>query len=123
MYKILFYEDCNGYSELNEQLMELAEKGVTNKDCRIQFKQITFYIELLKNNGTRLSQNITKHIKDDIWELRPGNNRILYFYFHNEEFVLLHMFKKKTQKTPKEEIEKAKREMVDFKDRFGGKGK
>ena len=117
LYNIVFYEDSNGKSELYEFLEELAKKSVDNKDARIQLKQITFYIELLKNQGTRLSENITKHLDDDIWELRPGNNRVLYFYYENDTVVLLHYFRKKTQKTPKAEIEKAKRERDYFKSR------
>ena len=70
------------------------------------------YIQSLEDNGTRLNENITKHLDDDIWELRPGNNRVLYlylyFYFKDDTFVLLHQFRKKTQKTPKREIERAK---------------
>ena len=121
MYEILFYEDRNGFSELYEELQELSQRAVSIKDDRIQFKQIVFHIELLKQQGTKLSSNITKHIKDDIWELRPGNNRILYFYFKDNKFVLLHMFRKKTNKTPKQEIEKAIREANDYKRRNGGK--
>ena len=79
MYEILMYEDQNGKSEINDYLVDLAKKAVTNKDARIQFKQITLYIELLKNHGNRISSNITKYLGDDIWELRPGNNRVLYF--------------------------------------------
>jgi phage-related protein len=54
-------------------------------------------------------------------ELRPGFNRVLYFYFENNTFVLLHMFRKKTQKTPKTEMEKAHKECNDYKIRNGGK--
>ena len=66
MYDIVFYEDKNGYSELNNDLMELAEKAQTSKDARIQLKQITLYIDLLKRQGTKLSVNITKHLDDEI---------------------------------------------------------
>lgn len=121
MFSIVFYEDKNGYSELNEQLMELAKRAVTNKDARIQFNQINYCVELLKNQGTRLPNNITKHLQGEIWELRPGSNRVLYFYFENNTYVLLHMFKKKTQKTPKAEIEKAENERIDYITRKGGK--
>ena len=72
-------EDKNGFSELNDELMELAKKADSNKDAKIQFKQITLYIELLKNQGTKMSPNITKHLEGEIWELRPGFNRILYY--------------------------------------------
>ena len=114
MYKIIFYENKNGHSELYEELMRIAKGAGRNKDLRIQYKQITYCVELLKNQGTNLPTNIAKHIQDDIWELRPGNNRVLYFYFENNTFVLLHMFRKQTQKTPILEIEKAKKERNDF---------
>ncbi len=76
---------------------------------------------LLKHDGTRLPEKITKYLQGDIWELRPGSNRVMYFYFKNDTYVLLHMFKKKTQKTPKSEIEKAIKECNDYKERNGGK--
>ena len=121
MYNVIFYEDKNGYSELYDTLIKLANSSISNKDDRIQFNQINYCIELLKNNGTKLPNNITKHLKDELWELRPGNNRVLYFYFENNIFVLLHMFRKKTQKTPKKEIIRAEKEINDFKLRNGGK--
>lgn len=98
MYNIEFYEDANGHSELWDFFEELRLKAATNKDARIQLKQISLYIQLLEDNGTRLNENITKHLDDDIWELHPGNNRVLYFYFKDDTFVLLHQFRKKTQK-------------------------
>lgn len=119
MYNIIFYEDKNGYSELYDELIKLSRKSINDKNSRIQLKQITLYIELLKKQGNKLSSNITKHLTDEIWELRPGNNRILYFYFENN-YILLHMFRKKTNKTPKSEIEKAIREYNDYKSRNGG---
>lgn len=44
------------------------------------------------------------------------------FGWADGDFVLLHSFVKKTQKKPKKEIERAKREMADFKYRFEGAG-
>ena len=114
MFKIEFYEDKNGKSELWDFLEFLRARSTGNKDLRIQYQQIIFYIELLQNNGTYLPENITKHLDDGIWELRPGNNRVLYFFFKDDTFVLLHHFRKKTQKTPQREIEKAKRERLDY---------
>lgn len=110
MYNIEFYEDANGHSQVWNFLEDLRIKAQTIKDARIQYKQLSLYIQLLADNGTQLNENITKHLEDDIWELRPGNNRVLYFYFKDNTFVLLHQFRKKTQKTPRREIEKAKTE-------------
>ena len=114
MYTVMFYETADGRSELWDFLEELRMKAATNKDARIQHKQITLYIQLLQENGTRLNENITKHLEDGIWELRPGNNRVFYFFFENDTFVLLLHFRKKSQKTPKREIEKAKNERADY---------
>lgn len=62
-------------------LESLRVKAATSKDARIQYKQLSLYIQLLEDNGTRLNENITKHLEDDIWELRPGSNRVLFFLF------------------------------------------
>lgn len=113
-YTIIFYEKINGESEIWDFLEGLRKKSATNKDAHIQYKQAILYIELLQNNGTLLPNNITKHITENIWELRPGNNRIFYFYYDDKNFVLLHSFRKKTQKTPRHEIEKAKSERDDY---------
>ena len=74
--------------------------------------------------GTKVDTNavievlMLRNIEDDIWELRPGDNRVFYFFYDEDgKFVLLHHFKKKTQKTPKREIERAKAERDDYKAR------
>jgi phage-related protein len=51
-------------------------------------------------------------IEDGIWELRitfAGNiSRIFYFFYDRTNIIMTNGFVKKTQKTPREEIEKAK---------------
>ena len=119
MYQIDFYETQNGVSELWDFLEDLRKKAEGNKDARIQHSQIAFYIQLLQDHGTRLGEKITKHLEDGIWELRPGDNRVLYFFFKDNTFVLLHQFRKKTRKTPPREIAKAKAERDDWISRKG----
>lgn len=114
MFTVEFYQTENGYSELWDFLENLRIKSTRSKDARIQFNQISLYIELLQQKGTNLPDKITKYIEDNLWELRPGVNRILYFYHKENRFVLLHYFRKKTQKTPKREINKAKAEIIDY---------
>lgn len=113
-YEIEFYEDSDGHSDIDDFLNDLATKGIKSKDARIQFRQVALYIELLAKNGSTLSEDIMKHIEDEIWELRPGKNRVLYFFYKNNKYILLHHFVKKTQKTPRREIDKAKREMKNY---------
>ena len=114
MYEIEFYETEDGKCPIWDFLEALRLKAPTNKDARIQHKQASLYIELLQQNGTHMNAEITKHLDDGIWELRPGNNRVFYFLYQNNTYVLLHQFRKKSQKTPKREIEKAKTERNDY---------
>ena len=114
MFNIEFYSTADGVSELWDFLDDLQKKAVTNKDARIQHKQITQYIQLLEDHGTRLGEPVTKHLEEDIWELRPGNNSVLFFYHKDNTYVLLHQFRKTTQKTPRREIRKAKAERDDW---------
>lgn len=36
MYNVIFYEDKNGYSQLYDTLIKLANNSINNKDDRIQ---------------------------------------------------------------------------------------
>ena len=114
MYSIEFYEDEKGNSEVWSFLEELRVKSKNNKDARIQFRQISLQLELLKNNGTHQPADNVKHIEDGIWEIRPGSNRVFFFHFKDGKFVLLHHYRKKTQKAPKLEIERAKVKRDDY---------
>jgi len=113
-YTVEFYEKANGQSDVWDFLEELRIKSTTSKDARIQHKQLSLYIQLLQDYGTMLPDNVAKHLEEDIWELRPGNNRVFYFYYKDNTFVLLHHYRKKSQKTPRREIEKAKAERDDY---------
>lgn len=107
MFEIIIYEDEYGHSEFEKYLNELAQEKETNKDSRINYNKIIAYLDLLSEMGTRMGSPFTKHIKEEIWELRPLKNRILYAYYKDNSFVILHHFIKDTKKTPKREIEKA----------------
>ena len=46
--------------------------------------------------------------------IKTWKDRVLYFFYKDNKYVLLHHFVKKTQKTPKKEILKAKQKMNDY---------
>lgn len=115
MHKIYFYKDKSGNEPVFEYISKLAQKN--DKDSRIKLNKIRDYIKILSENGTQVGEPFVKHIDDEIWELRPLRDRILFVAWINGSYVLLHQFVKKTQKTPKREIEKAKRELTDIKER------
>jgi len=117
MFEVHFYEDKQGRQPVKEVLAALRDKSQTSKSERIQYQKILAYIRVLEDYGTRVGEPVVKHIGDDIWELRPLSHRIFFFYWCDNKFILLHHFIKKTQKTPPREIEQAKRNMQDFRER------
>lgn len=117
MFDVIFYYDKNGRSEIVELLDALQEKAPTSKTDRINREKILAYIGALGEYGTRLGQPMVKHIEGSIWELRPLNNRIFFFYWKDNKFVLLHHFVKKSQKTPAKEIAQARANLKDFLER------
>lgn len=117
MYNIIFYEDKKGNSPVRDYTNALALKN--DKNSRIKFQKIKRDMQFLTERGTRIGEPIVKHVNGEIWELRPLRDRILFAAWIGDSFVLLHTFQKETQKTPRSEIEKAERELADFKERFG----
>ena len=75
--------------------------------------EVLILIDLLEEHGTALREPFAKHLEDGIWELRArgqdGIYRVLYFHWFGHTFGLLHGFIKKTQKTPRAELDIAKR--------------
>ena len=115
MHAIYFYKDKHGNQPVLDYMRELARRD--SKDSRIKLNKLNDYIELLSQHGTRAGQPHIKHLDAEIWELRPLRHRILFVAWLDGSFVLLHHFVKKTQKTPRREIEKAKRALKDLKER------
>ena len=113
-FEILFYEDSRGNSPVWDYLKDLETRMAGDKSARIELNQIMLNLELLERLGTKNNAKFTKKIEDDLWELRPGNNRILYFYNDGVKFVLLHIFRKKTKQTPEREKQKARNQIADF---------
>lgn len=115
MYQIRFYKDKNGKSSVEEYILELASRK--DKESRIKFNKIRDYIKVLSEYGTRIGAPYVKHLDDEIWELRPIRDRILFAAWDGEKFVLLHHFMKQTQKTPQREIVQAKKNLKDLLER------
>ena len=115
MYSVRFYKDKNGNMPLKDFLSDLGERK--DKNSRVNYNKIRDYIKILSIYGTSAGEPYMKRLDDEIWELRPLRNRILFFGYDGEHFILLSHFIKKTQKTPKREIDKAKRLMKDYMER------
>ncbi len=119
MYEIIFYKNKNGESDIENYLDALSIKSKNSKTDRINHTKIFSYLVALSKYGTRIGHPTVKHIEGSIWELRPLKNRIFFFYWKDNKFVLLHHYIKKSQKTPKKELEKARLKLKDFIERSG----
>ena len=73
---------------------------------------------ILQEKGNMLREPYSKHLEDGIFELRckfgSDITRVLYFFYYEGKIIMTNGFVKKTQKTPKEEIQIAKDRRKDF---------
>lgn len=115
MYAVELYTTKTGKVPLRKFIDDIQKKyGPT------ELAKIKTFVVLLQNHGMLINNyhhNAIRQIDGDLYELRPGSNRIFFFYFDDETFVLLHGFRKKQRQTPKNEIETAKSRMEDYKRR------
>lgn len=83
----------------------------------VEAKKVFYVLDMLKMQE-RLSERFVKYVEDGIYELRAehrGNIFRVFFIFDEGNIVLLfNGFQKKTQKTPRKEIEQAKRLKKDY---------
>ena len=115
MYDVHFYRDKNGEQPVLSYIRDLMSKH--DKDGRIRASKMQDYIKLLRQYGTFIGEPVVKHIEDDIWELRPTKDRVLFVAWHGNGYVLLHAFEKRTPKTPEREKQRARDEYKDLKER------
>lgn len=116
-YEVEFYQKENGEVPVEEFLLSLSPKMRAKA-----FREI----ELLKSYGLELRAPHTKSIKGKknkgLFELRvrfsSNISRIFYFIHSGYTFVLLNGFVKKTRKTPKREIKRARKYKEDFERRY-----
>jgi len=73
-------------------------------------------LRLLQEFGTSLTMPHARQIKGKLWELRPGGVRLFYFAYIGQQFVILHGYRKQSQKTPSQEVEIAMRRLQELMD-------
>ena len=114
-WSIVFYTTEQGDSPVKEFLESLDLKTQVRFD---------WAMKLLREQNTRAHEPLVKHIEGKLWELRRASNgniyRVMYFFFNGRRIVFVHGFQKKTQKTPRREIETAEKRMGEFIKRAGG---
>lgn len=102
-YQVVFFEKENGEVP--------AEDFINSLDTKMAAK-VYRLLMMISENGPELREPYSKHLDDGIFELRAkiGSNitRVLYFFFVGRRIIVTNGFIKKTKKTPKSEIDKAK---------------
>lgn len=105
MWQIRFYTDHRDKEVVLEFINHLSPK---------ERAKVFNILRLLQEFGPQLGMPHARRIQGRLWELRPGDNRLFYFLYVNETFVILHGFRKQSQKTPEKEIETALRRMQEI---------
>ena len=102
-YKLLFFQKEDGTAPA-EDYINLLDNKMAAKVYRL--------LMMISKNGPELREPYSKHLEDGVFELRTqiGSDlsRVLYFFANRRRVILTNGFSKKTQKTPRSEIEKAK---------------
>lgn len=115
---VSIYEDSKGNSQIYDWVQKLNRSN--RKIDQSVLKKFYFQVARLEQEGYGLTAPVAKKLKGyDLYELRPMPYRVFYGAVKGNEFVLLHSFEKKSNKTPKSEIDKAQRELFDWIERNG----
>jgi len=101
-WSIVFFSDARGRELVLESIEGLPAK---------QHARLLADLRVLETLGPALGMPHARHMGDGLWELRTrvGSDifRSFYFTWTGRRFVILHVFEKKTQKTPEQELRRA----------------
>lgn len=108
-FQVEFYETIDGRIPTKEFLDTL--------DPKMAAKMVGL-MEILEERGNALRKPYSAPLGDGIFELRAiqGSNisRALYFFYVEGRIIITHGFIKKTQKTPRSQIELAQKYRADY---------
>lgn len=112
---VVFYRESSGRSPVRE-FFESVGAGVQDS--------LAASIEILRRRNIQARSPLVRHLDGKLWELRDEVRtniyRVIYFFYSGRRIVLLHAFQKKTQKTPRRELETAQDRYQRFLAQEGG---
>jgi len=108
--RVVYYVDEKGRSPVLEDIRALTPK---------EQQKFFAYISLLEEQGEELRRPIADYVGDKLYELRPKAHRVLYFFLLRDHAVIVHVFRKRTDRLPEAEKRIALNRMVDFLQRYG----
>ncbi|MCJ7665461.1 MAG: type II toxin-antitoxin system RelE/ParE family toxin [Actinobacteria bacterium] len=81
-------------------------------------KKIRNALRLLREFGIEESQLKARKLRGKYYkglhELKIDSSRIIYFLFSGRKFILVHGFTKQSKKTPRQELEVARKRIMDY---------
>jgi phage-related protein len=86
---IAYFVDDRGQNPVKEFIDELPKR---------EQAKIFAYLDELMAQGHNLRRPMADYLRDGIYELRPKDNRIFYFFFMKNRAILLHAIKKHSDK-------------------------
>lgn len=106
--KVLIYESNRGEDILERFLTKLDAKTVA---------KVIHVIDLLERYGRQLGMPHSRHLSDNLYELRiRGKIEVRIFYALGENHILLlHAYQKKTEKLPSRELMLARKRLNEMK--------
>lgn len=106
---IEFYE-----TEAGRKPVEAYLEGLSDEEREKVFEAM----DHLEEHGLDLGLPLVRPIEDKLYEIRVqvkrNRSRILYVAIKGQRFLFLHGFTKKTPRTPREDIDLAKRRFADW---------
>lgn len=112
-FEVQFYTKENGEKPAKDFILSL--------DLKMRAKVLGI-IKVLEEKGNKLREPYSKHLDDGIYEIRgkvgTDITRVLYFFYYGKKIIITNGFIKKTQKTPKQEINRAKSYRNDYLERM-----
>lgn len=101
--KIIFFETESGSVPVIKFLNSLQKRDKA---------VLIAALDDLRLNGMDKSSIIFRQIEGKLWELKISSNRVFYIMIEASVMILLHAYKKQSQKAPKKELDTAKKRMA-----------
>ena len=92
---VYYFVDKDGSKPVKEFIDSLTKK---------EQAKVYAYITELKKQGNNLRRPMADYLEDGIYELRPKDNRIFYFFYLRDTAVLIHAIKKHVKRIPANDL-------------------
>jgi|SRR3989338_99058 len=92
---VYFFVDKDGHKPVKEFIHSLTRK---------EQAKVYAYIAELKKQGNNLRRPMADYLENGIYELRPKDNRIFYFFYLRDRAILVHAIKKHVKKVTENDL-------------------